>query len=192
MEIESGSKDTEDPGATAVITHRVCEEHQAAYEQWLDEIAPKCKAYPGHLDWSIIRPIPGITSTFTVVIRFDTKAHLQAWMDSGDRQRLIDQVQPLLLEGDDFYISSGLDFWFTPSGARAQLPTRWKQFLATWSVIYPLVLGMPLLILPALRAAGSPENRLLDTFVLTGSIVFLMVYVIMPRYTKLIRHWLFD
>jgi antibiotic biosynthesis monooxygenase (ABM) superfamily enzyme len=27
---------------------------------------------------------------------------------------------------------------------------------------------------------------------LTGTVVFLMVYVIMPRYTKLVRKWLYD
>ena len=192
MEIETASSGDKDPGATAVITHRICEQYQDDYERWLSEIAPLCKAYPGHLDWHIIRPIPGLTSTYTVVIRFDTKPHLETWMHSTDRKRLIEEVQPLLLEGDDFYISSGLDFWFTPSGARAKVPTRWKQFFATWSVIYPLVLGVPLLIVPLLRALGAPESRLLDTLAVTGSIVFLMVYVVMPRYTRLIRRWLFD
>jgi len=192
MEIETVSTDHNDPGATAVITHRVCAEQQSAYEAWLREITPLCKAYPGHLDLQIIRPIHGITSTYTVVIRFDTKAHLQVWMDSVDRERLIAQVQPLLIEGDDFFLSSGLDFWFTPAGAKAQLPTRWKQFLATWSVIYPLVLGMPLLILPILRLLGLPEDRFLDTLFITGATVLLMVYAIMPNYTRLIRRWLFD
>ncbi len=41
---------------------------------------------------------------------------------------------------------SGLDFWFTPEGAKAKLPTKWKQFLVTWSAIFPLVLAMTALI----------------------------------------------
>ncbi|WP_193162551.1 antibiotic biosynthesis monooxygenase [Microbulbifer hainanensis] len=192
MEIETASSGASDPGATAVITHRVCENKQAGYEKWLTEIAPLCKKAPGHLDWQIIRPIAGLTSTYTVVIRFDTKAHLEAWLDSADRERMIEEVQPLLLEGDDFFISSGLDFWFTPSGAKAKLPTRWKQLLATWSVIYPLVLVIPLLVLPVLRLLGTPDYHWLDTLVVTGITVTLMVYVVMPNYTRLIRRWLFD
>ncbi|SHF91079.1 hypothetical protein SAMN04487965_2929 [Microbulbifer donghaiensis] len=192
MEKETAATGDKDPGATAVITHRICADKQAAYEQWLEEIGPLCRTYPGFLDWHIIRPIPGLTSTYTVVIRFDTKPHLQAWMESGDRRRLIAKAQPLLLEGDDFFIRSGLDFWFTPGGAKAQLPTRWKQFLATWSVIYPLVLSIPLLVMPLLRWLGVPDTRWLNTLLITGIIVFLMVYAIMPRYTRLIRRWLFD
>ncbi len=180
-----------DPGATVVITHRVRESNHADYEKWLDEIAPFCKVSPGYLDWHIVRPIPGLTGTYTVVIRFDTRAHVQEWMKSPSRSRLIEKVQPLLVTGDDFFISSGLDFWFTPSGAKARVPVRWKQYLVTWSVIYPLVLGTPLVVAPALRRLGIPDNHLLTTLVVTGIIVYLMVYIVMPRYTKLIQRWLF-
>ena len=72
-------------GATVVITHRVRERKRTDYERWLNEIAPLCRASPGHLDWHIIRPIPGLTETYTVVIRFDTRAHLQDWMESPVR-----------------------------------------------------------------------------------------------------------
>ncbi|HEY9247730.1 MAG TPA: hypothetical protein VIO38_01285, partial [Rariglobus sp.] len=142
-------------------------------------------------DWQIVRPVAGLTTTYTVIIRFDTQAHLEAWMHSADRRRLIEEVQPLLAKDDDFFIRSGLDFWFTPEGARAKVPVRWKQFLVTWSAIYPLVLVMPLLVAPVLRFMGLPEWRALTTLVATGTIVFLMTYVVMPRYTKLLRRWLF-
>ncbi len=118
-------------GATVVITHRLRENALAAYEDWLQEIAPLCKASPGHLDWHIVRPIPGLSETYTIVIRFDTIDHLRAWMESPTRARLIEKVQHLFVTGDDFFISSGLDFWFTPAGAKAKMPIRWKQYLVT-------------------------------------------------------------
>ena len=129
-------------GATVVITHKVRNDKQAEYENWLEEIAPRCKAFPGHLDWHIVRPIHGLSENFTVIIRFDTKAHLQAWMESPVRAGLIEKAAPLLAAGDNFLISSGLDFWFTPEEAKAKIPLRWKQTLVTWSAIYPLVLGL--------------------------------------------------
>lgn len=75
-------------GATVVITHRLRNDRHAEYEKWLEEIAPLCKAFPGHLDWHIIRPIPGLTEAYTIVIRFDTEAHLKGWMESPTRARL--------------------------------------------------------------------------------------------------------
>lgn len=178
-------------GATVVITHRVRDGHQADYDDWLNQIAPVCRSFPGHLDWQIIRPLAGLTSTYSVVIRFDNREHLENWMNSPQRRSFIEQVQPFLAEQDDFFIRSGLDFWFTPEGANAKVPVRWKQFLVTWSAIYPLALGVPLIIAPLLRQSGVPQNRYVDTLCITGVVVSLMVYLVMPRYTKLIHHWLF-
>ncbi len=178
-------------GATVVITHRLRENKQAEYERWLEEIAPLCKASPGHLDWHIVRPIPGLTETYTVIIRFDTEEHLRGWMESPTRARLIEKVQPLFVTGDDFFISSGLDFWFTPAGAKAKIPVRWKQFLVTWSAIYPLALSTPFVVSPIMHYLGVPDNRFLTTLPVTGLVVFLMVYVVMPRYTRLVQRWLF-
>ena len=181
----------DDAGATAVITHRVRADKHPEYEHWLNEIAPLCKAAPGYLDWHIVRPIIGLTATYTVVVRFDTRPHLQHWMESAERNRLIAQVHPLLASGDDFFISSGLDFWFTPAQAKAKVPPRWKQYLLTWSAIYPLALGVPLVVTPVLHFLGVPHHLALTTLAVTGVIVFMMVYVVMPRYTRLMQRWLF-
>ena len=182
---------TTESGATVVITHRVRHGHQSDYEVWVDEIGPVCRAAPGHLDWQIIRPVTGLTSTYTVVIRFDSRKNLENWMTSPERNRLIEKVRPILSTDDDFFVRTGLDFWFAPEGARARVPVRWRQFLITWSVIYPLVLGIPLLVTPALRATGIPPIPLIDALVVTGVIVALMIYVVMPHYTRLVHRWLF-
>lgn len=179
-------------GATVVITHRVRAGKESRYDEWLNEIGPLCRSSEGHLNWQIIRPLAGLTSTYTVIIRFDTREHLQNWMDSEHRKRLIEKVRPLLATDDDFTIRSGLDFWFTPEGAEARVPVRWKQLLVTWSAIYPLVLGVPLIALPLLRGLGLLRNHYLDTLIITGTVVSLMVYLVMPRYTKLVRRWLFS
>jgi len=185
------SPTTNDLGATVVITHRVRSDKHAEYESWLAEIAPLCKSSPGHLDWHIVPPGAGITETYTVIIRFDTTEHLKNWMESEERERLIERVQPLFVGTDDFYISSGLDFWFTPAGAKAKVPVRWKQYLVTWSAIYPLAVGVPHLVLPALRLVRAPSSLPLTTLAVTAVVVFLMVYVVMPRYTRLVQRWLF-
>lgn len=179
-------------GATVVITHRVRSGRKPEYERWVGEIAPVCEAAPGYLDWQIIRPIPGITHTYTVIIRFDTDANLRQWMHSDTRRQLIDRVRPLLVTGDDFLIRSGLDFWFVPSEARARVPVRWKQFLVTWSAIFPLVVLVPWLTGPLLSWLGLTAVPLLPTLLTTGVVVFVMVYLLMPRYTRWISRWLFD
>jgi uncharacterized protein len=180
-----------DNGATVVITHRIRGEKHTEYELWLNEIAPICKASPGFLDLHIVRPIAGITDTYTVIIRFDTTEHLKKWMSSSEREYLITKVQPLFSGADDFYISSGLDFWFIPAGAKAKIPVRWKQYLITWSAIFPLAFGVSYIVAPMLRLFGLAGIQWLTTLAVTAIVAFLMVYAVMPRYTRLVQMWLF-
>lgn len=138
-------------GATVVITYRVSEGRQAQYEEWLNEIGPIAKASEGLLDLHVVRPVRGLTETYSIMIRYDSEQNLRKWMESDVRNRLIAKVQSLLIGKDEYRIQSGLDFWFMPEGAKARIPVRWKQFLITWSAIYPLVLGVPLVLVPLLR-----------------------------------------
>jgi hypothetical protein len=179
-------------GATVVITHHVSEIQQPQYEKWLNEIAPVCKASQGLLDWHIIRPITGLTDTYTVIIRYDNHQNLRNWIESEDRKRLISKIDKLLANQEYVQINSGLDFLFSEVGEKPKTPVRWKQFLITWSAIFPLVVTLPLILLPILRWIKVPDNHLLNTLIVTGAVVSLMVYVVMPRYTKLVRRWLFD
>jgi antibiotic biosynthesis monooxygenase (ABM) superfamily enzyme len=181
----------EKDGATAVITHRVREGAHDSYEQWLLRIIPLCKAYPGHLDWQVVRPIAGLSYTYTVIIRFDTCEHLQGWLKSPDRKQLIEEARPFLAAEDSFFTRSGLEFLFTPDGAKAHMPTRWKQFLVTWAAIYPVSLFSQSVFVPLMNYTGVPADRYLRTFVLSGIVVYLMVYLIMPRFTKLLQRWLY-
>ncbi len=185
-------EETQLEGSTVVIKHRVREGSEPEYEAWLAEISPVARDFPGYLDLHRVVPVPGLTNTYTIILRFDSEDKLRNWMYSPERVALIEKVSPLLVTDDDFHIQSGLDFWFTPQGAKAQLPTRWKQFLITWSAIFPLVLLVPLAVVPILKALGLPGNHYLNTLVVTGIICSLMVYAIMPRYTRLVHRWLFS
>lgn len=178
-------------GATVVITHRVLKDKHPEYETWLEEITPLAKASPGYLDWHMIRPIPGVVDTYAFIIRFDNEIHLKQWMESSTRTHLIEKVRPLLESDDDFFVRSGLDFWFTPAEAKAKLPVRWKQYVVTWSAIYPLVLLVSFGVTSALRMLNIHSGRLVTTLVVTGLVVYLMVYIVMPRYTRLVHRWLF-
>jgi len=180
-----------DQTATVVITHRIRRGCEVDYERWLAEIVPASKASRGHLNVTIIRPVAGATETYTAILRFDTHDNLLAWMHSAERGALVDKARPLLAEDDRFVVQSGLDFWFTPEGSGAKVPKRWKQSLITWSAIYPLVLATPLALKPLLTLAGVGHVQWLDALIGTGVIVVLMVYLVMPRYTKLVSGWLF-
>ncbi|KAF1042555.1 MAG: hypothetical protein GAK35_02669 [Herbaspirillum frisingense] len=181
-----------DHGATVVITHHIRRGMHAQYEAWLNDVAASSQAAAGIIDWQIVRPVRGVSTAYTVILRFASEQRLHQWMDSPERAAHIERVKPFLAKDDEFFVRSGLDFWFTPEGAKAKVPVRWKQFLLTWSAIFPLSLIASQLVLPLLHALGLPQQRYPDALIGSGLVVATMVYVVMPRYTRLAQRWLFD
>ena len=65
------------------------------YEAWLREIVPIAGQAEGHRGVNVIRPHPG-SRTYTVVLHFDRLEHLEQWLASDIRKRLVAKVQHLL------------------------------------------------------------------------------------------------
>ncbi|BFM08758.1 antibiotic biosynthesis monooxygenase [Halioxenophilus aromaticivorans] len=177
-------------GATVVIHQAVDHEHQPLLEQWITEIDPIIRRQPGFLDKQIIRPVPGLTHSYTIIIRFAERADLEHWLASPERNEMVAKIEPLLHEELAVSVHTGLEFLFQPPGA-SKTPVRWKQFLLTWSAIFPLVLLSQALVMPLLATVGLADARVLGVFCATGLVVYAMVYWVMPRYTKLVSAWLF-
>ena len=80
-------------------------------------------------------------------------------MESDQRKKLIEKAKPLFAKDDNYFIKSGLDFLFPLENEKQKVPVRWKQYLVTWSGIYPLSILVPLIVIPALKTLGFPENK---------------------------------
>ena len=175
---------------TAVITHRVAPERLAQYEQWLDEIVPVAERYPGHMGAVIIRPAAAGDTAYRIVLHFDSRAHLRLWLASQDRADLIARAEPLLQHSEQVELHHEQALWFTPPVANAPTPRRWKQVLLTWSALYPLVMTVSLLMGWLAHHLGALEYDTLRILLTTLIVVVLMIYVVMPRYTRIARPWL--
>ena len=193
------NSDTDHQGATAIISHQIKPEYHAIYGAALDKVALSARTFTGFIDRHVIVPITGKTKTFTVILRYDNAEHLQAWFQSAQRRELIAEVKPYLISNDDYHVQSGLEFLFqqqpvsTPNLVQVtppKPPKSWKQFLLTWSAIFPLVVMIFWLYELVTSAVNIHPQPLLAKLIITGLVVFMMVYVVMPRYTKLVKNWL--
>jgi antibiotic biosynthesis monooxygenase (ABM) superfamily enzyme len=176
---------------TLLIEHQVKPGRQAEYEAWVKDISAAARRAPGYEGVHIVRPHSSHTS-YTILVRFSSHERLLDWVKSDTRKRFIERAAPLLLESEGLEMQTGLEYWFTPSGGKPLRARPYKQFLVTLSAIYPLTLVVPWLLRPLLHWEGLRQLPALGGFVVTAFIVFLMVYVIMPRYTRLVARWLFD
>lgn len=172
-----------------IITHTIKAGEEKRYEGWLTDILSAVSSFPGYLGREIFRPAHG-TRTYTTIVRFDSYDHLTAWVESDARKLFVSRVSDLLEKGDVHEIRTGIDFWFTPEGVRPPKP--WKQFLLTLSAVYPLSLIIPRLLSPLFRDAPILGHPLIRGLLIAASLTALLTFVIMPRYTRLVKRWLYD
>lgn len=174
---------------TAVIHQSVRPDAAAAYEIWLRKVVPIASRFPGHRGVNVIRPVPGGLK-YTIAIHFDSIEHAQDWFMSQARRQLIEEVVPMLDTEESVETRSGLEFWFHPQPGQP-LAKRYKQFLVTLSVIYPLTILVPSAFQWLFRAVPGLSNYWLEHFFASATVVALMVYLIMPRYTRAVAKWLY-
>ena len=178
---------------TFVIRHRVAAEHRDAYEQWTKKIGRDAVAFDGHLGAEIIRPSDNAQSgEYTVVIRFDSEEHLLAWAQSNTRAQYVKEVEPLLLDGDKVEIHRGIDFWFTQEGSSPKHATPWKQFCVTLSALLPLTTLVHWTLGPLFTMLPDDTMNWAREVIGKSVVVGLMVWVVMPRYTRLLSRWLYS
>jgi len=176
--------------ATLLIEHQVKPGLQAEYEAWVKDISAVARQAAGYEGVNIVRPHPS-NSSYTILVRFASHESLRDWLGLDTRKQFLARAAPMLLQSENLEIQTGLEYWFTPSGGRQGHARPYKQFLVTLSAIYPLTMAAPWLLGPVLRWSGLPRLPALEGFVITAAIVFAMVYVVMPRYTRLVARWLF-
>jgi cation transporter-like permease len=67
----------------------------------------------------------------------------------------------------------------------------YKQFLITWSVIFPLTIFVPWVLHPLFQTVPFLGLPGISNLLISAMIVGLLTYVIMPRYTRTVATWLY-
>lgn len=78
-----------DASATVIIGRKVLPGREREYEEWQHRVNTAAADYPGYLGAEVSPPTP-LQPDWVIVYRFDSIAHLQAWMNGATRQRLLD------------------------------------------------------------------------------------------------------
>ncbi|WP_223546020.1 antibiotic biosynthesis monooxygenase [Pseudomonas sp. A-B-19] len=179
-----------DEVVTLIVKHRVKAGFEVPYEAWLRNIVKVAAQNVGHLGVDVVRGKHAGLDTYTCVLRFCSTEAMQNWLDSPQRQALVDEAAPMLADGDQTEVNPVNEFWFSPQAEAGTPPPRWKQAVVTLLVILPHTLLVPLLWGPLLRLNAWLSNYVVATFLITLTIVLSVVYIFMPMATRLFAPWL--
>jgi uncharacterized protein len=174
---------------TTTVTRRVKPGHEAAYEALLAGISGTARrAFPGYLGVEVFRPTSGVAGEYRTVYRFDSAAHLHAWLDSAERAAWLQRAEPHVAGPMRTQVLTGLESWFTVSTQPGvPPPPAYKMAVVTWLTIFPLI---TLVVMATAPLVGSLP-LVVRLAVTTGVTVPLMTWVVMPRVTRLVHRWLY-
>lgn len=170
-----------------VVSHPVRPELEEEFLAWQRRMTDAERSFPGFRGSELFRPVPGVQDDWSIVYRYDSSEHLDSWLDSPERQRL-------LAEGSKFSdfelhrISNPFGSWFSFGEAApgVEAPAAWKTALSVLVGLYPTVVLLTLAISELWTSADLWESLLLGN-VLSVS---LLTWVVMPVVTRALRFWL--
>jgi antibiotic biosynthesis monooxygenase (ABM) superfamily enzyme len=172
---------------TVVVSHPVNPSDEDAFLAWHERVADAERRFAGFRGAELFPPVTGIQEEWTALYRFDSDEHLDAWLESAERQRLLD-------EGKRFKnfslkrISAPFGSWFAPAGGEGggEAPAQWKTALSVLVGLYPTVVLLTLAISELWKKAELWESLLIGNILS----VSLLTWVVMPIVTRALRFWL--
>jgi antibiotic biosynthesis monooxygenase (ABM) superfamily enzyme len=169
---------------TAVASFRVRPGNEHRYAEYHGRLVQRLRSFPGFLHSEMFPAIEGVQDETVVVLAFDTRPHLDAWLDSQERQQLLDEIDPYI-EGDrTMNVVGSFAGWFGLPGM-AKVKT-WKQATIVLLAIAPISLA-----LTGVRLWLAPDIHWV-LGVLIGNVlgVIALSWVLMPWLTRLFAGWL--
>ncbi|MCX5516719.1 antibiotic biosynthesis monooxygenase [Kaistia algarum] len=125
---------------SAVISFNVPPDEEVEFLAWQASIQAAEAEFRGFLRHKIERPIPGLHDDWVIVLSFDTDANLSAWMDSPQREALLQVGRQFNTGLAVKRASYGFNFWFPAGQPADQTPSFiFKSNLIVLLVLYPVV-----------------------------------------------------
>jgi antibiotic biosynthesis monooxygenase (ABM) superfamily enzyme len=173
-----------DRPVTVVTSQNVRRGRTRDFEAAHDRVVASLSTFPGFLHSEVIPPVDGVSREHVIAFAFDTRAHLDRWLESDERRSWLTQIGPLL-EGDrTINVVGGFAGWF-PAGEEPHTP-KWKQAAAVLLALFPTALT-----LSVLRQMLLPDLALVPSVFLSNVLgVAILTWLLMPWLTRVLQPWL--
>jgi antibiotic biosynthesis monooxygenase (ABM) superfamily enzyme len=166
------------------ITRRVRPGREIEFQEALGEFFKESFAHSAVLGATLLVPPPDSASReFGILRTFRDEQQRDAFYASALFQSWEAKARKLTEGEPEYRTLHGLEAWFRSPGPP---PPRWKMAVVTFAGVYPLTSALPPLFMGLLPRV----HPLLVNVAVTGLIVALLSWVVMPLLTRLFRRWL--
>jgi len=136
--VRDGSEGVLPAPISAVISTRIKPGSEDEYRRWEQRIAVAQSRSIGFQGYRFEPPVPGVQEDWLAILRFDTEEHLQAWMDSPERKKLLVEAEAFTENFHARIVRTGFEQWFAQR-KQGDRPPVWKQNMVVLLLLYPVV-----------------------------------------------------
>ncbi|MEX5710581.1 antibiotic biosynthesis monooxygenase [Parafrankia sp. FMc6] len=174
---------------TAVVSHVVRRGHEREFETWQEKARRVQARSPGFLGYELFRPVPGVQEHWVALFRYDSMRHLEEWLDSAAREKLLADGRRHFAGFDVRTVGSSFSGWFRfGDGADGAPPPNWKQAMMVLLALYPTVMVLNVTVGRLLADLGLASYAVL--FVGNVLSVSALTWLLMPLVNRLFAGWL--
>lgn len=179
------------PGAevTEVIFSKVRAGMADKYRDWAGRIQAAQAKYPGYRGMYLQPPAGGKDGHWTSILRYESAAHLEAWMNAPERQSLLEETKDFIESEDLMRIGTAFPGWVPLDPATGEAPPNWKAAMLVLLGLFPIVMLEMKFLSPVLTGWGIHAS--LDTFIGNCISVALTSFATMPFFVRWFGWWLF-
>ena len=170
---------------TAMIMTNVTPGHEKEFERWHARVKERQSKYPGFLGCEVQPPTGMFQQEWVTLLRFDSKEHLENWLESAERTQLLREADGIIDRSTERRVRTSFEGWFK-FGADHRPPPSWKQSAIVLLVLFPVVMLEITLLNPVLRWMNVAPA----TFIANLISVALLAWPLMPLAIRAMQWWL--
>ena len=173
-------------GVTMVMVTEIKPGKEAAYRAWADRIQKLQGTFPGYVG-SFVQPPQHNETGWTTVLRFDSAAHLEAWVKSDARAAMVKESEDLVQGFHAQRVDTSFPGWVPNDPTTGKPPNRWKTACLILLTLFPVVMLELRFLNPHLREL----NPAVGTFIGNAISVALTTWPLIPLAIYGFHAWLF-
>lgn len=174
-------------GLSEFFVVEVKPEREADFLDWVGRIHKEQAKFPGFRSTYVQSPKQGKGKNWVTFIQFDTREHLESWLNSEKRLACLEEAKDMISYIESHRVISPFAGWFSDASTGfGEAPPVWKQSMIVLLILFPIVMLEMYYLSPRLKGLDSS----FATFIANALTVTLIAWPSMPIAIKFLRWWL--
>ena len=186
LEKAPGTGEQAQGSVTEVIFSKILPGREDDYRAWSARMEAEQAKYPGYRGM-FLQPPDEVGGIWTSIIRFDTAAQLEKWMNAPERASMLKESKAFIEHEQLTCLATAFPGWVPIDPETGKGPPNWKAAMLVLLGLFPIVM----LLMKYLNLAQFGLHASLATFIANCISVSLTSFITMPLFVRWFGWWLF-